>query len=102
MQEAQDENKTGNKSIGIASLVFVILLAVAAYLYYENAILKDAQGFLQEQAHEALTEKDTLFYQLAIEKEQSVATSTEKMAGEHVALDESLSLKRSDVLSVEN
>ena len=102
MQEAQGENKTGNKSIGVASLLSVILLTVVAYLYYENTILKYAQDFLEERAHEALTEKDTLAYQLAIEKEQSVAASTEKTIGEHVALDESLSLKLSDVLSVEN
>ena len=102
MQEALIETRTSHKSTGVMSLVSIIMLALAAYLYYENTILKNAQNFLQEQAHQALTEKDVLAYELAIEKEQASATTPESLPGELVTLDESLSLKLSDVLSVQN
>jgi general secretion pathway protein A len=75
MQEALIENKTNHKPIGVMSLVSVILLALVAYLYYENLILKETQNFFQDQAHEALVEKDSLAYQLTVGKEQVLATT---------------------------
>ena len=92
MQDSLNKEITGNNFGSLSMLLSLFILALAGYLYYENLNLKNVQSFSHQQT-EIMSDMEQNDEKILV-KEEIVEQN------ELTALDESLSLKLSEILTL--
>ena len=92
MQDSLKKEITGKNFGSLPMLLSLFILALAGYLYYENLNLKNDQSFSHQQTE--------IMLDMEQNKENLLAREETVEQNELTGLDESLSLKLSEVLTL--